>query len=156
MEIFQTFAEISIGILGFTAIVIAFRPYHQKWNDKMYQGMIAHSVQVLVYSILPFILEAYHCSEQNIWLIGSIVLGVITILQGFAVLILDKDSKLKVRLITFIFSITAATLQAFNIFDQIPEKGPYLLGICWHIFQSLVIFSMIVGKKIENDHLPKP
>lgn len=51
IEIFQTLAEISIGILGFTAIVIMFRPHHSKWNNNMYQGMIGHSMQALYYPL---------------------------------------------------------------------------------------------------------
>jgi len=155
MEIFQTFAEISIGILGFTAIVIVFRPYHQKWNDSMYQGMIGHSIQVLFYSLLPFVLDAYHCNLSTIWMIGSITLGVITFLQGCAVLAMDKNAKLRIRILMFLFSTGIGVLQVENILASNHEQGPYLIGICWHIFQSLFIFSMIVGRKLENDSFPK-
>jgi hypothetical protein len=157
VEIFQTLAEISIGILGFTAIVIMFRPHHSKWNNNMYQGMIGHSMQALVYSLLPFILEAYHCKPNTIWTVGSIVLGSATFTQGVMVSIFDKDAKQSTKILMVVISFIIATLQFLNVFgilsDQ--EKAPYLVGITWHIIQSLVIFSMIVGKKIDDNAVSK-
>lgn len=153
MEIFQTFAEISIGILGFTAIVIMFRSNHSKWNNYMYRGMIGHSIMALISSILPFILEAYHCVPTTIWTACSIILGIITGTQGIAILIGDKDSKARVKIITFAFASMVAILQFLNVFSILSnrESGPYMIGITWHILQALVIFSMIVGKKIESE-----
>lgn len=150
IEIFQTLAEISIGILGFTTIVIMFRPHHSKWNNNMYQGMIGHSMQALIYSILPFILEAYHCKPNNIWTIGSIILGSATLRQGVMVSIFDKDAKKITKLTMVVISMILATLQFLNVFGILSnqEKAPYLAGITWHIIQSLVIFSLIVGKKL--------
>ncbi len=152
MEIFQTFAEISIGILGFTAIVIMFRSQHSKWNNNVYKGMIGHCVMALFFSILPFILEAYHCKQPTIWTVGCVLLGSVTSLQGIIVLLTDKESKFSVRMLMFICSSIIGALQFLNVAgilsDQ--ERGPYLIGITWHIFQALVIFSMIVTKKIED------
>ena len=158
MEIFQSFAEISIGILGFTAIVIMFRPHHDKWNNSVYQGMIGHSIQALLYSILPFILDAYHCKPSTIWMVGSIVLGTATFFQGVLVLILDKESKFRTRLLMCVTSVAMALLQAFNVIGiwSNQEKGPYIIGITWHIFQSILIFSMLVGKKLDQDVKDKP
>lgn len=157
MEIFQTFAEISIAIMGFTAIVIMFRPYHDNWNNNMYQGMIGHSFQALIYSILPFVLEAYHCKPAIIWTTGGIVLGSFTFFQGLMVMLFDKNANIITKGIMFIISSFISALQLLNIIGigSSQEKGPYIIGICWHIFQSLFIFTMIVSKRIDTDEQPK-
>ena len=152
MEIFQTFAEISIGILGFTAIVIMFKADRSEWNHNIFNGLISHSMQALLYSILPFILDAYHCSAETIWLICSAVLGAITFMQGIMVMVADKISSMKIKLMMLTFATTISLLQLFNIIGILTfrEKGPYLVGITWHVIQSLIIFSMIVSQRSTN------
>lgn len=158
MEIFQTFAEISIGILGFTAIAIMFRPYHDNWNNNMYQGMIGHSFQALIYSVLPFVLQAYHCKPSVVWTVCSIVLGTITFFQAVSVMIFDKKANIIAKSIMLVCSITVAILQLLNVLGigTAQDKGPYIIGISWHIFQSLFIFTMIVTKKMDKDETPHP
>lgn len=157
MEIFQTLAEVSIGILGFTAIVIMFKSQHSKWNHEMFSGMIAHGIQAFLYSVLPFILLEYHCSQAITWIICCAVLGTATFLQGTSVAIFDRSSKFITRLIMIATSTAVAALQFLNIFGILSqqEKGPYIIGIVWHVFQALVIFSMIVTKKQEEEKASK-
>lgn len=153
MEIFQTFAEISIGILGFTSIVIMFKSKHANWNRGIFHGMIGHSIQAVVYSILPFILDAYHCKPATIWMVCSATLGTFTFLQGIGVLVGDKESKLPIRLGMCFFSSLISLVQLFNIIGiwTFREQGPFIVGITWHILQSLIIFSIIVTKKTDED-----
>lgn len=157
MEIFQTLAEVSIGILGFTAIVIMFKSQNSKWNHDMFSGMIAHGIQAFIYSVLPFILIEYHCTLSTTWTVCSAVLGTFTFFQGISVAVLDRSSKLNTRLIMVITSTTVSVLQYLNIFGiwTQQEKGPYIVGIVWHVLQALIIFSMIVTKKTEEDKSPK-
>lgn len=152
MEIFQTLAEVAIGILGFTAIVIMFKTQHSKWNHDMFSGMIAHGIQAFLYSVLPFILVEYHCSQSTTWVVCCAVLGTLTFLQGISVATLDKNSKFISRLLMVVTSTVVATLQFLNIFGILSqqEKGPYIIGIVWHVFQALIIFSMIVTKKTNE------
>lgn len=158
MEIFQTFAEISIGILGFTAIVIMLKSQHSQWNESVFQGMISHCVQALLYSILPFILEAYDCKPETIWICCSLVLGIITMWQGIMVQIFDKQSKQSTKTLMLLFSLGIGVLMFLNVFGvgNAPNKAPYLIGITWHIVQSLVIFIMIVAKGPSNSSNEKP
>lgn len=157
MEIFQTFAEVSIGILGFTAIVIMFKSNHSKWNHDMFSGMIAHGIQAFLYSVLPFILLEYHCKETTTWIVCCAVLGSATFLQATSVALFDRNSGLIPRIIMVILSTVVSMIQFFNIFGiwTNQEKGPYLVGIVWHIMQALIIFSMIVTKKTEDEKSPK-
>lgn len=157
MEIFQTFAEISIAIMGFTAIVIMFRPYHDNWNNNMYQGMIGHSFQALLYSILPFILDAYHCKPALIWTISGAILGSFTFIQGIMVMLFDKKANTITKVLMFLLSSSVAVIQLLNILGigSHQDKGPYIIGICWHIFQSLFIFTIIVSKRIDNEEKPQ-
>ncbi len=148
MEIFQTFAEISVGILGFTAIVIMFKTEHTKWNESLFQGMISHCIQALVYSILPFILISFELNDKSVWMICSIVLGLITLSQGVMVQFFDRESKITTKRIMLAVTIILALLMTINAAEIGLKlgKGPYLIGITWHIIQSLVIFTMIVTK----------
>ena len=152
MEIFQTLAEVSIGILGFTAIVIMFKTQHSKWNHDMFSGMIAHGIQAFLYSVLPFILIEYHCSQSTTWVICCAVLGTFTFLQGLSVATLDRSSRFISRLLMVVISSIVSALQFLNIFGILSqqEKGPYVIGIVWHVCQALIIFSMIVTKKTDE------
>jgi|SRR5688500_945919 len=157
MEIFQTLAEVSIGILGFTAIVIMFKSPNSKWNHDMFSGMIAHGIQAFIYSVLPFILIEYHCSPSTTWTVCCTILGTITFLQGISVAIFDKSSKFIIRLVMVTTSTLVAALQFLNIFGLVSqqEKGPYIIGIVWHVLQALIIFSMIVTRKPEDNKTSK-
>jgi len=80
-------------------------------------------------------------------------MGTIIGTQGFAILLEDKDSKIRIKFFTFLFSTLVAILQFLNVFSILSEheSGPYMIGITWHIVQALIIFSVIVGKKIESE-----
>lgn len=153
MEIFQSFAELSIGILGFTAIVIMFKSQQKGWNKHIFDGMVGHCFQAFLYSILPFILDAFHATQVTNWTVCSIVLGLVTLINGIIVVFVDKTSGKLLKGLMFLSCLILALLQLANITGiwGPPDKGTYIIGITWHLFQAMLIFTMIVTKKQEEN-----
>lgn len=146
MELLQTFMECSIAILAFSAIVSEFRKQSKaKWNVRLYQGIIAHTIQAFVYSGLPLLAAAFSVNENSIWTTCGLILGGVTFIQGIGVMVSDKDSNPKVKWILFLFSTSVLALQFLYTFGFLASGiGVYSIGVFWHLLQALVIISMFM------------
>lgn len=146
MDILQTFAEISITVAGFAAVVVAFRNRnHEKWNLYQFQGMIGHAAFAFVFSCLPFLLTPFF-SEEIMLLTCSALIGVFTLFQGIIATIVDKKSGILIKAELVAGTLFVSYMQYINIMEYYFQLniGPYLIGIFWHIFQSIIIFTFFM------------
>jgi hypothetical protein len=153
MEFLTLFAEISIAILAFTSIVAQFISQNDpNWNKHLFQGMVSHCIMAFVFSCLPFLLNPLVTDIKIVWLISCWLIGLITFSQGIAVMLVDKISNNKTKTIMLIISSAVFFLQLLNIFEIFwkTNEGPYLIGIFWHIMQSLNIFMIFIFTKKEQ------
>ena len=146
MELLHTFIQSSIAILAFSAIVAEFRKRSKKGlNVRLYQGIISHTLQAFVYSCLPLLALEFVSDERQLWMWCGGVLGLFTLAQGILVLFVDQSSSIKIRLTMLCLSTLIFLLQLAYIFNLIESGiGVYLIGIFWHLFQSLVIICMFI------------
>jgi hypothetical protein len=146
MELLHTFIESSIAVLAFSAIVAEFRKRSTKgWNVRLYQGIISHTLQAFVYSCLPLLALQFISDERQLWMWCGGFLGLFTFAQGVMVLFVDQSSSIKIRIMMLCLSTLVFLLQLAYIFNLIESGiGVYLIGVFWHLFQSLVIVCMFI------------
>jgi hypothetical protein len=147
MDILLTFAEVSIAVAGFAAVVISFVDKTDKtWNKHMFQGLIGHSMMAFLFSCLPFLLLPFFEDEGIAWRITSSILGSITFLQIILIQIVDKQSPKILRLSLLIHGLPMIFLQVLNITESFFQSnyGPVALGVFWHLAQAGVIFSYFI------------
>lgn len=153
----QTFAEISVGVTGFSAVVAAISPAvavrdgrRLRWGLAILFGW---SIAALFFSALPFILFYLGVAELVIWRSGLLVMGSYVAIAGAAIMSADrrlnrvgldlvgnqKNAPLKTSLPMTLagatYVITSGMLLAAGVWFPMP--GIYLLGMTIMLALSL-------------------
>jgi hypothetical protein len=153
----QTFAEISVGVVGFSAIVVAISPTvvirdprRLSWGMSILFGW---GIAALFFSALPFILFYLGVPELVIWRAGLFAMGGAVAIGGAAFVLRDqrlnragldllgnvRDAPLKtsltMKLAAATYVITSGVLLAAGVWFPIP--GVYLIGMAVMLALSL-------------------
>ncbi|MFN0049357.1 MAG: hypothetical protein ACKVOU_09560 [Cytophagales bacterium] len=123
-----------------------------EWNKNQYQGIITHSVQAFIYSCLPLLLLEFTISDQLVWTICTLILGFVTIVQATGVLLMDRVTKIPVKILMFCLALSVFILQLSYVYGFInPAIAVYNMGVFWHLFQSIyLIVSFIINVEVEQ------
>ena len=171
----EAFAAISVGVAGFSAIVVALTA-----NAVLYDGrrltwalgiIFGWSFGALFFSVLPFILYFFEMTESLVWQVGLAAMGVFMAVVGAVVMRGDRhlnqiglnmigracDTPTKrareMSIAKYIYITTAMMLIAAGIWHPIP--GYYLIGmtvmLALSIWVLLIIFFIIGFSQKRTD-----
>ena len=172
----EAFAAISVGVAGFSAIVVALAA-----NTVLYDGrrlnwalgiIFGWSLGALLFSVLPFIFHFFGMAELLVWRVGLLVMGGYVAVIGTVILYGDRqlnriglnmkgrvyDTPTKrsreVSIAKYVYLLTAIVLVAAGIWHPIP--GYYLVGMTIMLTLSLwvlliVFFVIGFSKKRARD-----
>jgi hypothetical protein len=153
----QTFAEISVGVTGFSAVVVAISPNVIVRDDRrLHWGLsvlFTWALAALFFSALPFILFYLGVAEPIIWRSGLLVMGGYFAIAGANIMSGDRRlNRLGLNLIgtqkkgplktspAMVFAgttyaMTSGSLLAAGVWFPMP--GVYLLGMAIMLALSL-------------------
>ena len=90
----QTFAEVAVGVVGFSAVVVAISPdvvvqdyRRMSWGMALLFGW---GLAALFFSVLPFILFYLGVPELVIWRVGLLLMGGAVAIAGAAFVLRDQ------------------------------------------------------------------
>jgi len=168
----EAFAAISVGVAGFSAIVVALAS-----NNAIYEARRLHwglgiifcwALGALFFSVLPFIFFQFGMIEMIIWRAGLIVMGCYFAVAGAVILSVDrrlnraglditaKQRKAPARraramvMAKMIYIVMATMLIAAGIW--IPNAGFYLVGMTVMLALSLwvLMFFFFLSGLVEQ------
>jgi len=151
MDYLLTFVELSLGLAGVAALIAVFRDHKKrKWRRFQFLGLIMHAMIAFVFSLLPFLVNAFTKDLEITWAICSGVLSVQIISQITMVFIADKDSTFIVKLELFLFGLFTAIILILNALGIYYEKSidAYYIGVLFHLLQGVLIFVLFI---LESD-----
>jgi len=164
----QTFAEISVGVTGFSAVVVAISPNVVVRDERrLHWGLaiiFSWALAALFFSALPFILFYLGVAEQVIWRSGLLAMGGYVAIAGARIMAVDhrlnraglsllgnqKEAPLRTSS-AMVFAgatyvITSAVLLTAGV--RFPIPGVYLLGMAIMLALSLwvlMVFYFLSG-----------
>ena len=156
-DVLLTIAEVAVAFAGFASLV-GMLGQQSAVDDPRVLGvrmraMLLSSLFVVMFSLLPLVLNAYGLSEGSVWIASSLILVVTAIiylrwlarsLRSLA-LVGIKPSRFQLRVVvpTLFFSIVILSfLLMVNVFVASP--GIYLTGLSLLLIQSGFAFCLIV------------
>jgi len=171
----EAFAAISVGVAGFSAIVVALAANKVIYDSRRLTwalGIIfGWSLGAMLFSILPFILHFFGMTELIVWRVGLLVMGGYVAVVGTAIMYGDRrlnriglnmigraydaptKRSLAMSIAQFVYILTAVMLVASGVWQPIP--GYYLVGMTIMIMLSLwvllFVFFMIGFSKKRAD-----
>ncbi len=90
----EAFAAISVGVAGFSAIVVALAANKDVYDPRRLNwalGIIfGWSLGAMLFSILPFIFYSFGMTELAIWRVGLLVMGSFVAVVGTVILYGDR------------------------------------------------------------------
>lgn len=136
-----TFAQVAIGLAGFSAILVALSGKPHQWTPVdafRIRNILAFSFQSVFLSLIPFVLAFFSLPESTVWRVSLLILamatlaGVLLTLSGVYRLSPSERAVLKrvvVSTVTVILCVMAAVelLAAFGIVG--PASGVFFLGL---------------------------
>lgn len=159
----QTFAEISVGVVGFSAVVVAISPDVVVRDERRLHWGLAilfgWSLAALLFSALPFILYYFGVIELAIWRSGLLAMGSYVAIAGAAIMSGDRRlNRLGLNLIGSLkegplrtspamvfagatYGMTSVLLLAAGVWFPVP--GVYLLGMAIMLALSLWVLMFI-------------
>ncbi len=150
MDGFQSLAEVSIAMAGFSSIVVIFKRREtdtwRKADADRFHGMILHSMLAVLFAFLPFAFTSFDIESSNTFRWCSSLLAVVTGLQVIVTSRLEASSSIWTRMQVLIGGVFIALLQAFAGLGFFPELGLgiYFGGVLWHLVQAGALFVMLI------------
>jgi hypothetical protein len=171
----EAFAAISVGVAGFSAIVVALTGNTELYDSRRLTwalGIIfGWSFGALFFSVLPFILHFFGMTETLVWQVGLAAIGVFMAVLGGLIMRGDRRlNKIGLNMIgraydppakraremsiaKYIYITTAMMLIAAGVWHPIP--GYYLVGmtvmLALSIWVLLFIFFIIGFSQKRTD-----
>lgn len=148
IERLYSLAEISIGLAGFSAIVVMFRRRDSgTWSPAdadRFNGMVFHAMAAAFFCVLPAIVGVF-VEGPRVWTVCSAVLGLQIVGHAIGVVLLATTGGWA-RAMILGGGGAAAGLQALNAFGVAfdHEFGPYEIGVLWHVLHAGFLFLLLV------------
>ena len=161
----ELFAEISIGLVGFTGVVSALGRSRLPPAIRSFRilALLLYSVVALGGSLLPIVLLNHGLSTMTTWLVSAVSLVVaqiaIMVWAAVAVAPLLRDGLLPnyiARVVFTIFGVVVLYLLYGIVFDRSSLAGIYLVGISVSLALGVFHFVVLVqsvrsGDPVGND-----
>lgn len=153
-DLLFSLAELSVGLAGFSAIVVLFRRRESgKWrvgDADRFRGMVLHAMSAALFCIVPAWIAVFVSEPARIWTIASGLLGADLAFQSSYVLRLPS-TEARDRIVVAM-GYAFAALQALNAFGVgfAREFGPYLAGVLWHVFSAGFLFVYLIWIRAEE------
>ena len=144
-DLLSLFAEVTIGIAGFSAIVLAVRgkSVYNAQNRDVFIGMLVHCSQALLYSILPMVcLLIFPAAKVWFWL--TLIAAGFTTLHMLGVLIQEWKRGWGVRIGSFLETLICIAVLTNLAYAWSPTPNVYPVVPFIHLFQSFLLFLMML------------
>lgn len=151
-QVLFTVAEISIGLAGFSAIVVLFKRRDSgKWlpaDADRFNGMVIHSLAAALFCFLPALLGLFVSGDSDasgVWRVGSAVLGLEVLVHAGLIVSLPSTPRGSAGAV-LVGGGGVVLLQFANV-AQIGFAGeflPYLVGVLWHVVHAAILFLMLI------------
>jgi hypothetical protein len=172
----EAFAAISVGVAGFSAIVVALSSNTVVYDVRRLNwalGIIfSWALGAMFFSVLPFIFHYFDMADVFVWRVGLVVMGGYVAIVGMVIMSGDRrfnriglslsgrvhDTSIKrsreMTIAKYVYILTAAMLVAGAVWHPIP--GYYLVGMTIMLMLSLwvllvVFFNLGFTSKMTND-----
>lgn len=166
-DLLQTFAEVAVAFAGFSALVSIFDRRAESDDPRIrhfrVRVMVEYSLCVVVFSFVPYLLEATLGSEEIAWRVSSATLAIVWSVVGIsssrrARRILGRSSLAVAPAFSAIataLGYVGATILVLNALGiSLRSSGAsYILGLFFPLLQSALYFLRIV---IHGDPLSAP
>lgn len=165
-EYLYTIAEVSIAVVGFSAVVVVFR---RRGGEALSQAelelisfMIERGFAALFLSLLPMLLSHIGVPTAGVWTVSSGALAlylVIALIRTAAFrwrLPSQAEAELPGRGLSFLLVcgvVLVIAVQVLNAFDVVVEQsvGWYLLGVTSVLGLAAIIFGTIIRAFVSSD-----
>ena len=159
----EAFAAISVGVAGFSAIVVALAANTVIYDSRRLTWALSiifgWSLGAMLFSILPFIFYFFGMTELIVWRVGLLVMGGYVAVVG--TVIMNGDRRLnriglsmigrvydaptnrsrEMSIAKYVYILTATMLAAAGVWQPIP--GYYLLGMTIMLMLSLWVLLFV-------------
>ncbi len=136
-----TFAQIAIGLAGFSAILVALSGKPHQWTHVdafRIRNILAFSFQSVFLSLVPFVLAFFSLAESAVWRVSLVILaiatfcGVLLVLRGVYRLSASERAVLNLVVVSAVAVTLCATAigelcAAFGIVG--PAPAVFFLGL---------------------------
>jgi hypothetical protein len=150
----ELFAELSIGLLGFTGVVSALGKSRLTTELRAFRvsALLRFGSTSLVASILPIVLGSYGLMEQTVWFVSSLVL--VSAIAGISVWGFISNSRLltstmQLRVLASLVFTIVLGISAYLIYGLIylPENmaSIYLVSLTTMLGLGVYHFCMLVA-----------
>ena len=160
-DVLLTLAQLSLGLAGFTGVVLAFRQHGvEAWPEQervRFSYMLELAAYSILFELLPFLLHHLGLAEPTVWRVCSGLLA----LWFVSRIVLTQRISLSVRsrlnrawFLTYQWgSATFALLAAGNALALAgpPGFGLYLAGLGWMLFYSASLYVRLVLTPLPRD-----
>ncbi|MDX1402994.1 MAG: hypothetical protein R3192_00575 [Woeseiaceae bacterium] len=156
-DFLQTIAEISIGLAGFSGLIVALRKSPgpltevQKFRLKVLFG---NAFGAMFLSLLPYLLSALHVPNARIWFDASAAMLGFSLIFGSWIVVAGRRIARVVPEIfnwTIFYTLTGGhvvvvILQAAIMTGFIDERAPgvYAIGLTWYLMHATYQFSRML------------
>ena len=136
-----TFAQLAIGLAGFSAILVALSGKPHQWTAVdafRIRNILGFTFQSVFLSLVPFVLAFFSLPESKVWQVSLLILAIATlgsvllVLSGVYRLSRPERAVLKAVVVSTVIAILCAMaavelLAAFGIIR--PAPGVFFLGL---------------------------
>jgi hypothetical protein len=136
-----TFAQVAIGLAGFSAILVALSGKPHQWTPVdafRIRNILALSFQSVFLSLTPFVLAFFSVPESAVWHVSLLVLvlgtlaGVLLVLSGVYRLSRSERAVLNAAVVSTVVAILCfmAIVELLAVFGIVrPAAGVFFLGL---------------------------
>lgn len=96
-DLLNTLAQIAVGILGFTGVVIALKHDTEEWTDMekiSFQALVTTTLTALIGALLPQVFAVIMNEPKAIWGAANIGIGLLHLANFISILLTVRKSKL--------------------------------------------------------------
>jgi Na+-transporting NADH:ubiquinone oxidoreductase subunit NqrB len=156
MDTLNTLAQAAIALAGFASVVIVVRRRdHGHWHQAdaaRFTSMIVHALHGAGFAFVPQMLRYFLPTEDLLWAVSSLALGISTLLQAFIATRLELVVSRRHAAMAFFQGMAIFVLQLANLFSWLGPPGPglFVVGVFWHTLQAGFLFFMLVKVQPER------
>lgn len=136
-----TFAQVAIGLAGFSAILVALSGKPHQWTPVdafRIRNILAFTFQSVFLSLVPFVLAFFSMPVSNVWQVSLLILaiatlgGVLLVLSGVYRLSRPERAVLNAAVVSSVVVVlcTMAAVELLAAFGNLgPASGVFFLGL---------------------------
>jgi hypothetical protein len=155
-DLLLTISQLSVGLAGFSAIVITLNPRPiREWSasDRVALRILVQvSFVTMIFSLLPFVLGVSLASEV-VWFYGLWVYGVVHLID-VSTFIFRRPSGMHISFkvngaLGFIIACLQIVVAAFG--DSTAHETTYTAALLWHLYVLFAAFVLLLYHMRQTD-----